>query len=92
MDRIAFIRSRNANRRELHRSQGELDFLLEVFGDQLAEEKGYKDLDGIEALRYYLMQKHHWLPRDVRSLSYEDIRFALHSELQGWTAPAGVVP
>lgn len=29
-----------------------------------------------DVLRFYLMQKHHWLPRDVRALSDEDLEFA----------------
>lgn len=72
----------------LHETNGRLNYLLDVFGFTLAEQQGYKDIDGMEAIYLYLINKHHWLPRDVRSMSPEDLRLALHQEMQGWTAPA----
>lgn len=83
-----FKRARNENRKKSHDVVAGLDYCLEVFGDQLAEKQGYRDLDGIEALRYYLLLKHGWLPAQVRALSTDDLRFALHLELQGWNLPA----
>lgn len=59
--------------------------MLDRFGDTLAEREGYRTYDGIEAVHYYLIQKHGWLPRDVRTMSYEDMRFALGEEMAGWT-------
>lgn len=73
--------------KRLHETQGNLAYLLDVFGHTLAEREGYKDIDGMEAIYLYLIHKHHWLPRDVRSMSQEDLQLALHVELQGWTAP-----
>lgn len=71
----------------LHHVQGALLFNLEVFGDHLAEREGYKEHEGIEAIRFYLMGKYGWLPSQVRSLSAEDIRFAIEEEFSGWTLP-----
>ncbi len=67
--------------------EGDLNYLLHVFGHTLAEREGYMNADGVEAIRIYLINKHHWLPRDVRSMSHEDLQIALHVEMQGWTAP-----
>ena len=54
---------------------------IEALGDQLAEENKYP-LQGIAAIHYHLIQKHNWLPRDVRSMSIEDIKLACASELE----------
>lgn len=72
----------------LHTAHGNLNYLLEVFGFHLAEKHGWQSIHGMEAVHYYLIQKFHWLPRDVRSMTPEDIRLALHVEMQGWTLPA----
>lgn len=74
--------------KRLHDAHGGMNYGLEVFGFHLAEKNGWKDIDGMEAVHYYLIKKYHWLPRDVRSMSPEDIRLALHEEMQGWTLPA----
>ena len=77
-------------RLQIHILDGKALFHLEIFGDQLAEKHGYRDLSGLEAVRYYLMQKHNWLPRDVNSMSGEELRFAMTMEMQGWTVPRGM--
>ena len=77
----------NESRKRLHNTQGDLTYLLEVFGDTLAQQQGYKSIDGMEAIYLYLIHKHHWLPRDVRAMNREDLQLALHQEMQGWTAP-----
>lgn len=87
-----YASSRNQARMRLRQALSDQDYLLEVFGDTLAQAQQYKDLDGLDALRYYLMLKHGWLPREVRALSTEDLRFALHQEMQGWTLPAALRP
>jgi hypothetical protein len=66
---------------------GEEGFGLHLFGDHLAKREGYKNLDGMEAVHFYLIQKFHWLPAHVRAMSYDDLRFVLHQEMQGWTWP-----
>ncbi|TAA42497.1 hypothetical protein [Pseudoxanthomonas winnipegensis] len=73
---------------ELHQATGALDFLLELFGDELGKRHKWKnDLRGIEAVWYYLMQKHHWTPAQLRTMTHADLRFALTEEMHGWTAP-----
>lgn len=81
---------RNEARKKLYEVQGSLSYFLEVFGDQLGARQGWKnDLDGIDAVHYFLIQKHNWTPAQVRSMTHEDLRFALSEEMQGWTVPKG---
>jgi hypothetical protein len=68
-------------------AEGQLNYCLAVFGDHLAKREGYKAVDGMDAVHFYLMTKHHWLPRDVKSMSQEDLTFALREELEGWSLP-----
>jgi hypothetical protein len=77
----------NKARRELHRTQGELNYFLELFGDDLAKRKGYKDHKGMEAIYFYLVEKYHWPPSQVRGMSHDDLRFVLGEEMHGWTVP-----
>lgn len=90
--KIDYAAARNDTRKRTHLACGEMDYHLEVFGDTLAKRQDYKGLDGMEALHYYLMLKHGWLPRDLRAMSTNDLRFALHQEMQGWTLPAAFRP
>jgi len=81
----------NQIRQRYHQAQGALNVALEIFGDGLAKKHKWKDLDGLPAIHYYLMQKHHWTPSQLRDMSHDDLRFALHEELQGWTLPKGAL-
>jgi hypothetical protein len=93
MEKIDYAKERNKVRRNIHQLQGEMANHLEMFGDELARQQKYRSkLDGIEALRYYLMQKHGWLPRDVMSMSYLEIEFALSEEKANWTVPKAFRP
>jgi hypothetical protein len=85
---------RNDNRRRYHEANGGLNYCLEVFGDYLAQREGYKDagLDGMDAIHFYLVHKFHWMPKDVRAMSTDDLRFVLTEELSGWTLPAAYRP
>lgn len=74
-------------RAQSHFYEGALRFSLELFGDQLAKREGYQELAGIDAVRYYLMLKFRWLPREVKALSFDDLRFAMAEEISGWTIP-----
>ena len=71
----------------LRLTEGQMAYHVDCFGDHLAEREGYKGNSGIDAVHYYLMSKHGWLPSVVRSMSWDDIRFALSEEMQGWTLP-----
>lgn len=87
MNEPNFEQQRYATLKRLHEANSNLAYLLEVFGDTLAKREGYEDLDGMEAIYLYLINKHHWLPRDVRAMHHEDLRLALHQEMQDWTLP-----
>ena len=76
---------RDEVRDRLHEAIGKQAAMLERFGDYLAKVKNYREHDGIEAIRYHLMQKHGWLPSEVRSLSTDDLQFAISEEMSGWT-------
>lgn len=80
-------KERADNLKRLHQATGNLNYALEVFGFQLAEREGWKDIDGMEAVWLYVINKHHWLPRDVKAMTPDDLRLVLHQEMQGWTLP-----
>jgi hypothetical protein len=73
--------------KELHQTEGSLAYMLAVFGDTLAEREGYKDLQGMDAIHFYVVQKFKWPPAQVRAMSAQDLRFVLTEEMSGWTAP-----
>jgi hypothetical protein len=73
--------------RRLREVEGQRAFHLDLFGDHLAEREGYKEHKGREALHYYLVQKHHWLPSQARSLSWDDLQFLFDEEMSGWHVP-----
>lgn len=79
----------------LHNAQGAIAFHLELYGNDLAKQEGYREHTGLDAVRFYLMNKHGWLPRDVRTMSIEDIDFATSEMRKDWKAPKaarGVYP
>lgn len=53
---------------------------LAELGDKLAKREKYEQVSGLEAVQYYLMQKHHWLPKRVRSMKLDDLWFCLKEE------------
>jgi hypothetical protein len=54
---------------------GKRAYYLHVKGNEIAKRLGYTEHEGIEALYFYLVEKHHWLPAQVRSLSWDDLWF-----------------
>lgn len=75
-------------RQEHHAVLGNLNFMLECFGDTLAKKNGYKGLDGMEAIWLYLIRTYHWTPAYVKSMSHEDIHLVLTQEMTDWTYKA----
>jgi hypothetical protein len=73
--------------KRLHEAEGQLAYHLAVFGDRLAKREKYKSLDGLDAVHFYLVQKFSWLPSQVRSMSYEDLRFVLQEEMENFVLP-----
>ncbi|HHP0483147.1 TPA: hypothetical protein ACRZ2J_005019 [Vibrio campbellii] len=74
-------------RRQAYKVDTDLAFSLDVFGDFLAEREGYKSLNGIDAVYFYLVHKFHWLPSVVKSMTINDLCFVLSEERNGWTMP-----
>ena len=72
-------------------SSGKLNYHLHRFGEHIAKREKYKRHTGIDAIHFYLIQKHHWLPFQVRSMSDEDLRFVLTEEMHGWTLPKDAI-
>ena len=73
-------------RKGLHEAQAGLNWAFEEFGNYLAKREGYKNLDGIDAIHCYTIQKFSSLPRDVRSMTYDDLRFVLSQQIEEWLA------
>lgn len=69
----------------LIQAEANLDYTTECFGDRLAEDGALGGLKGEEALRLYLVNKHHWHPADVSALSIKAMRDLLAAEMKGWT-------
>lgn len=87
-------RQRRALDKKIFETEALQKWALARFGDYVAGREGYRstDLQGIHALRYYLMQKHHWSPPVVLALTEDQIRFALLEEREGWTLPPEDLP
>ena len=85
---MEFTKQRYEILKQKYAAQGNMAYYLEIFGNALAEREGYKELDGMEAIYFYLIQKYKWLPKDVRSMNQEDIRFVLSQEMADWKAPS----
>lgn len=73
-----------AKKNELAQVHGDLQSsttkTLYMLGDKLAKREKYKNFSGIEAVHYYLVQKHNWLPSQVKSMNVEDLSFCLEEE------------
>lgn len=82
----------NESRFNIRMLEGKQAYYLDLFGNYIAEREGYNDKSlktgGIETVYFYLIHKFNWLPRDVRSMSIEDVLFVLSEEMHGWQ-PAG---
>lgn len=66
-------------RHRLHHAKADMTTLLESRGDWLAKQNGW-DLDGLDAIRYHLMQVHHWTPAQLFAMSDEHLHFAMTGE------------
>jgi hypothetical protein len=53
---------------------------LGELGDRLAKRESYEQVSGLEAIWYYLIQKHHWTPKKVREMHLNDLHFCLKEE------------
>jgi hypothetical protein len=73
--------------KKLRNAEGSLMYSIDCFGDHIAKREGYKSLDGIDAVHYYLVQKYNWLPAQVLALNFEDLHFLLQEEMHNWNLP-----
>jgi hypothetical protein len=80
-------KERYKNMKQVRTLEANCMYSIDCFGDHLAKREGYKSLNGIEAVHYYLVQKYHWLPATVRSMNFEDLDFLLKEEMHGWQLP-----
>lgn len=72
---------------QLLHAEADLAYMLDVFGDKLAEQHQLGDLYGMDAVHLYLVNKHGWTPAQVRDMSSEDKRLALSEEMKEFTCP-----
>jgi len=68
-------------------SKSKIYHVLELFGDEIASREKYKELAGMNAIHFYLIQKYRWLPSQVKSMSRDDILLVLSQEISGWSPP-----
>lgn len=73
--------------KKINAIDGDMTTLLAAFGSDLAEREAYENIDGMEAIHLYLIRRYGWLPRDVTSMRPQELRLALHVEMQGWSLP-----
>ena len=61
----------------LFRAEAEHKFALVRVGDRIAKDKKYRHLTGLEAIYRYLIDKYHWTPSVVRTLTLDDLDMLL---------------
>lgn len=79
----------NQARWNFHYETARSNYFLECFGDSLAIKEGYpRTIYGFDAIYFYLAGKYGWTIAQCRSMSTEDIRLALATELEAWPPPS----
>jgi len=80
-----------AARREVIAATAGLHAFTIELGDRIGKKLNYSGFDGMDAIVLYLVNKHHWLPVDIRAMSHDDLRLVLHDEFKQYPAkPARV--
>lgn len=77
--------------RDLLRATADLQYLLCLYGEDLAKEQNYKSLSGIEAVHFYLIERYKWTPAVVMGLNYDDLHFLMKEKMHGWRAPPSAI-
>lgn len=67
----------HAAEKRLLQVTAELSHTIARRGDKLAKKMKYGDLGGMDAIHRYLIDKHHWLPDQVRRLTVDEIQLLL---------------
>lgn len=65
------------------RQQAWQQFQLHLFGDDLATRQAYHST-GLAAIHHYLIERHHWLPHQVKCWKASVLQSLLTEEMQGW--------
>lgn len=53
---------------------------LKAIGNKLAASEGFMTTRGLEAVHLYLVNKHHWLPSQVRAMTLDDLYFCVRED------------
>ena len=61
----------------LYLAEAQLKSAISEQGEKIAKDQDYKNLNGLEAVHRYLIDRYHWLPDQVRSLSVDDLNLLL---------------
>ncbi len=63
------------------------EYVLFCFGEKLKEENNYtiQEDNRFSPIHVYLINKHHWTPTEVKSMSSKELRIALTEELKDFT-------
>ena len=69
--------------RRYYQAIAEQNHALERRGERIAKTNGWTNISGIEAVKYYLLQKHHWTPAQLDAMSIEQLRFAMRFDTAG---------
>lgn len=67
--------------------EARIGYTLAIFGDHLAAQQKYEKHTGLDAVHYFLMQKHHWTRGQIQAMTQADILFAMSEEFDLWTMP-----
>lgn len=67
--------------------QARIGYTLAIFGDHLADFHGYKVHKGMDAIHFYLIQKHSWTRIQILAMPPAEILFAMAEEFTLWTMP-----
>ncbi len=73
--------------KRLYDARGVAYYHLALFGDFIADREGYKELTEMEAIYFYIAQKHSWTTTYVKRLPFEELESLLIEERYGWTIP-----
>lgn len=77
----------NEARKSLHTSKAHTKFHLFLWGEEEAGRRGWRGLDGWEAVQLYLQKEHGLMPAQIQAMDADYVRFLLTEELTGWTIP-----
>jgi len=54
-----------------------LDEYLDAAGNKIVAREKYPSLKGLDAVHFFLIERHHWTPAQVRRISRSDLAFCV---------------